>query len=111
MFSDFYQRNEVNHLLFNKKKIKNTNTAVADQYLIEQIQPQGGISFRGERYIQTGNSFECCIHVYEFPEKVHENWLKELTDIKDTVVTIDISSKDTYEIKKNIKMLGSKALL
>ncbi len=85
-----------------KKEKKAAHTLTADRYLIEQIQPQGGITFRGERYIQTGNSFECCIHVYEFPEKVHENWLKDLTDIKDTIVTIDISSRDTYEIKKNI---------
>lgn len=83
-----------------KKEKKAAHTLTADKYLIEQIQPQGGITFRGERYIQTGNSFECCIHVYEFPEKVNENWLKDLTDIKDTIVTIDISSRDTYEIKK-----------
>lgn len=73
-----------------------------DYYLLEQIQPAGGIIFRDEKFIKTGNSYECCLHVYEFPEKVHDNWLKELTDIKDTVVTIDISSEDTYEIRKNI---------
>ena len=102
MLSDFYQRNEVTLCFLAKKEKKAAHTLTADRYLIEQIQPQGGITFRGERYIQTGNSFECCIHVYEFPEKVHENWLKDLTDIKDTIVTIDISSRDTYEIKKNI---------
>ena len=102
MFSNFYDRNEVTILLFEKQKNTENEEIAADYYLIEQIQPQGGITFNDERYIQTGNSYECCLHIYELPEKVNDNWLKELTDIKDTVVTIDISSHDIYEIKKNI---------
>ena len=89
-------------MLFEKQKNTENEKIAADYYLIEQIQPQGGITFNDERYIQTGNSYECCLHIYELPEKVNDNWLKELTDIKDTVVTIDISSHDIYEIKKNI---------
>lgn len=87
---------------FTKNKKNTVEQPEADLYLIEKIQPQGGILFKHEKYIKTGSSYECCLHVYEFPEKVHDNWIKELTDIKDTVVTIDISSEDTYEIKKNI---------
>lgn len=102
MFANFYDRNEVTILLFEKQKNTENEKIAADYYLIEQIQPQGGITFNDERYIQTGNSYECCLHIYELPEKVNDNWLKELTDIKDTVVTIDISSHDIYEIKKNI---------
>ena len=102
MFSNFYDRNEVTILLFEKQKNTENEEIAADYYLIEQIQPQGGITFNDERYIQTGNSYECCLHIFELPEKVNDNWLKELTDIKDTVVTIDISSHDIYEIKKNI---------
>lgn len=85
-----------------KKKNQEIEKPGADLFLIEQIQPQGGLTFSHEKYIKTGSSYECCLHIYEFPEKVYSNWLKELTNIKDTVVTIDISSEDTYEIKKNI---------
>lgn len=88
--------------MFKKKKKTDNESLSTDNTLIYQIQPQGGILFKHEKYIKTGSSYECCLHVYEFPEKVHDNWLKELTDIKDTIVTIDISSEDTYDIKRNI---------
>ena len=83
MFANFYDRNEVTILLFEKQKNTENEKIAADYYLIEQIQPQGGITFNDERYIQTGNSYECCLHIYELPEKVNDNWLKELTDKKE----------------------------
>lgn len=88
--------------LFRKKNKSTKKEIGADAYLIEMIQPQGGITFKHEKFIKTGGSYETCLHVYEFPDKVTDNWLKDLTDIKDTVVTIDISSQDTYTIKQNI---------
>ena len=57
MFSNFYDRNEVTILLFEKQKNTENEEIAADYYLIEQIQPQGGITFNDERYIQTGNSY------------------------------------------------------
>lgn len=54
MFSNFYDRNEVTILLFEKQKNTENEEIAADYYLIEQIQPQGGITFNDERYIQTG---------------------------------------------------------
>lgn len=96
----FLRQKRGDNFAFRETKNTENEKIAADYYLIEQIQPQGGITFNDERYIQTGNSYECCLHIYELPEKVNDNWLKELTDIKDTVVTIDISSHDIYEIKR-----------
>lgn len=52
MFANFYDRNEVTILLFEKQKNTENEKIAADYYLIEQIQPQGGITFNDERLDQ-----------------------------------------------------------
>lgn len=73
-----------------------------DITLLNKIQPQGGISFRDESYVKTGTGYECCIHVYTYPSEATQNWLFTISNINDTVVTIDIGTDDIYEVKKNI---------
>lgn len=73
-----------------------------DVLLLEKIQPQGGITFRDVKYIQTGAGYEVCLHIYEFPEKIEDYWLAKVCNINGTVVTVDISTDNIIEVKKNI---------
>ena len=36
-----------------------------DTYLLEKIQPQGGITFMDAKYISTGGGYEACLHIFE----------------------------------------------
>lgn len=73
-----------------------------DPYLLERIQPQGGITFRDAKYINTGSGYETCIHIYEFPRNLDDFWLAKTCNINGTVVTVDISTDNVIEVKKNI---------
>lgn len=73
-----------------------------DPYLIEKIQPQGGITFNDERYIECGGGYEACIHLYEFPRQIDNYWLSKICNQRDTVVTVDICTDNVIEVKKNI---------
>ena len=73
-----------------------------DAYFLERVQPQGGISFKDDKYISTGCGYEACIHIYEYPQVLSDYWLANLCNIKDTVACIDISTEDVLEVKKNL---------
>ena len=73
-----------------------------DPYLLERIQPQGGILFKDPKYITLGSGYEACIHVYEFPHNIDDFWLAKTCNINDTVVTVDVSTDNVIEVKKNI---------
>ncbi len=63
--------------MFGKKKTKaeNIQEETYDPYLLEQIQPSGGITFQDSRYVETGTGYETCIHVYDFPQKLDDFWI------------------------------------
>lgn len=73
-----------------------------DPYLLERIQPQGGITFQDAKYVKTGGGYEACIHVYEFPRNLDDFWMSKFCNISNTVVTVDISTENIIEVKKNI---------
>lgn len=83
-----------------KKAVIEENTY--DAVLINKIQPQGGIKFKDEEVIRTGTGYEVCLHIYDFPSELLDNWLANVTNISNTVVTVDIASEDINEIKTNI---------
>ena len=85
-----------------QKQKKHKKDLGYDPLLIEKIQPQGGITFKDERYIECGGGYEACIHIYEFPKKIDTFWLSKLCAQKDTVATVDISTDNVIEVKKNI---------
>lgn len=84
--------------LYKQKKEKDE----FDPELLMYIQPRGGISFRDERIIKTGDGYEICIHVYAISSDYALYWLRDVTNIQNVITTIDISSSDINEIKKNI---------
>lgn len=71
-------------------------------YLLGLIQPQGGASFRDERYIKKGDGYEACIHVYGFPKSVNFNWLALFSSFENTISTIDIAGTDRAKTIENI---------
>lgn len=90
--------------MFGKKKTKaeNIQKETYDPYLLEQIQPSGGITFQDSRYVEMGTGYETCIHVYDFPQKLDDFWMAKVCNINNTVVTVDISTDNVMEVQKNI---------
>lgn len=85
------------------RKNQNENTEVKkDLYLIERIQPAGGISFSDEKYVSTGTGYEACIHIFSYKKKISDHWLKSLTDIENTIVTLDVKTNNIDEVKRNL---------
>lgn len=78
-----------------KKRLK-------DMYLMEKIQPSGGITFKDVKYVTTGSGYEGCIHVYKFPDEIDTFWLAKVCNINGTVAIVDISTDDMSEVKKNL---------
>lgn len=89
-----------------KKKIPDLKELVRklgyNPYLLERIQPQGGISFKGEDYIRTGTGYETCLHIVDFPGALTTHWMSRVCNISGVITTIDISTENTNEVKKNI---------
>ena len=100
------------------KKLMNMNTRVLpeigenfEEYsneddiknvLIETIQPTGGIDFRDPNYIICGDGYVRVLHIYRLAKVLRDNWLDSILEHDDTIVTIDISTKDKTETKKNL---------
>lgn len=78
-----------------KKRLK-------DMYLVEKIQPSGGITFKDVKYVTAGSGYEGCIHVYKFPDEIDTFWLAKVCNINGTVAIVDISTDDMSEVKKNL---------
>ena len=78
--------------------IKSINTT-----LYRKIQPLGGLDFdAASDYWLSGASYEQCLHIYDYPTDVDRHWLTDLTNISNTVTSIDISTIDHNEVKTNI---------
>ena len=74
-----------------------------DISLITYIQPQGGLHFRDETYIKTGNGYVQCIHVYKLPRAgVDDHWLTKVCNIDNVITTVDIHTEDLFVTKQNI---------
>lgn len=73
-----------------------------DPYLIARIQPQGGITFKDDKYISTGTGYEACVHLYDYKLYISDYWLNRILNIKDVISTVDISTENTEEVKKNL---------
>lgn len=73
-----------------------------DQRFFSQVCPQGGLSFRDEKYIKTGDGYEACIYVYQYPTGVPENWLATLMNVRNAVITVDISNEDMNKVRQYV---------
>lgn len=73
-----------------------------DLEFLSRIQPKGGITFNNEKYINTGDAYIECLHVYSFAEDVSDLWLASLMNIENTIATLDIATANKEEIIKDI---------
>lgn len=85
-----------------KKEEKININDLVDKELIAEIQSQGGLSFRNEKFIKTGDGYECCVHIYGFPKYIDTFWLNPICNTENAIVTIDIATEDINEVKRNI---------
>ena len=73
-----------------------------DVGFVKKFQPMGGIRFKDESVIKTGDGYETCLHVMSYPVDLDDFWLSNITSFEGTVGTIDISNEDANKVKKNI---------
>jgi len=63
-----------------------------DKEFLAAIQPQGGVSFH-EKYIKKGDGYETVVHLYGYPTVTSDFWLAHIVNMKDVIVTIDVSTE------------------
>ncbi|MFC9728403.1 VirB4 family type IV secretion system protein [Bacillus cereus] len=70
-------------------------------FLVARVQPQGGISFK-ESYVQTGDGFATCIHVFDYPTEVNDFWLEQIMNMPNVITTLDVMSDNRNEVVESI---------
>lgn len=85
-----------------KKSKEKKQDIYFDQELYEYVQMQGGITFSDPGYILSGDGYTKVIHLYQLPPTLTDYWMSRLCNIDDTIVTVDIGTRDTAEVKKNL---------
>ena len=84
----------------NDKKIK--QEIEVNEVLFETVQPKGGLTFKEPAYITAGDGYIKIIHVYGLPSSLNDFWLINLFNIHGSICNIDISTKNMFEVKKNL---------
>lgn len=91
--------------LLDKFNKKNSEAEEKRQQIIQQkrdkkflidIQPQGGVIFK-DKYIQKGDGYEACIHIYDYPTNVNVLWLERIMSTRDVIVVHDIATMNKDE--------------
>lgn len=72
-----------------------------DLDFINRVQPKGGLSF-GEKYINAGDCYIGCLHVYSFAEDVNSLWIANLMNIENTIATLDLATANKEEVIRDI---------
>lgn len=85
-----------------KYKSNKKERVETDYPLFEYIQPQGGCTFKEPNYIITGDGYIKILHIYKLPTYLKDFWLKNLLQVRDAIATIDMSTRDKYEVQKNL---------
>ncbi|MBB6449852.1 hypothetical protein HNR44_001830 [Geomicrobium halophilum] len=70
-------------------------------YLLANIQPQGGISFK-ESFIRKGDGYETCVHVYSYPKNTKDFWLESIVNMENVITTIDVTSEDRHKVREGL---------
>lgn len=72
-----------------------------DLDFVSRIQPKGGVRFN-EKYINMGDGYVGCLHIYSFAEDVSALWLTSLMNIENTVATLDMDTANKEEVLRDI---------
>ncbi len=80
---------------------KKTRQSEYNPFLISEIQPQGGISFK-DNYILKADGYEACIYIYYYNTEVIDFWLTNFSKKENVIVTIDIATSEKQKVLKNL---------
>ncbi|MDY0407205.1 type IV secretion system protein VirB4 [Virgibacillus sp. 179-BFC.A HS] len=83
------------------EKEKKSKKPKLDKAFLTMIQPQGGINFK-DKYIQKGDGYEACIHVWDYPSNVSLLWLDKVMSMYDVTVVADVTTIDQDETISSI---------
>ncbi|WP_121639550.1 VirB4 family type IV secretion system protein [Virgibacillus sp. Bac330] len=83
------------------EEAKKKNKIKADKHFLAKIQPQGGINFK-DKYVQKGDGYEACIHIWDYPSSVNMLWLENLSSMRDVIVVKDVATMDKDETISSI---------
>jgi putative ATPase traE len=78
----------------NKEMVENENF---NPDFIKNTQPMGNMIFK-ENYIQKGDGYETCIHIYSLPKTVNDLWLRKISEIENVITTLDITTEKSTKI-------------
>lgn len=91
--------------LFKRKKKEENHERVLkqkyDKEFLSAIQPQGGVNFK-DKYIQKGDGYEACVHLWEYPTTVNEFWLERIMSMRDVIAVKDVATMDKDEAVSSI---------
>jgi len=87
--------------MFLRNKDNNIDNKELNYTLIHKIQPQGGIKFL-DKYIKLGTGYVAVIEIYDYPTYLNDHWLIDLTNFKNAITTIDMTTEDVLTVKQNI---------
>lgn len=89
--------------MFTKKRKEKEKVIPIDKALLAKLAPEGGITFKEDRYVKTGSGYEACIHLVDTPVNVGAFWLADIINRDDTVVTMDVISENRAITLKRLK--------
>lgn len=70
-----------------------------DLTFLEKIQPHGGISFDDDHAI-SGDGFYKILTIISYPQNPDVRWLWQVSNYENTIMTVDISTESTEQIRK-----------
>lgn len=71
-------------------------------FLLERVGPQGGISFKKDRCLMMGDGYVSAITLRWDGSTCPDLWLCSLVNFDNTIVTIDLGTKDTETVRVNL---------
>lgn len=74
-----------------------------DAGLLSLIQPRGGISFKDPSYMRFGDGYVRVLRIYTLPTYISDFWLMDVFNVPGCICSLDVSSKNMNEVKKNIQ--------
>lgn len=80
---------------------KRKEEKLKDTKFLATIQPQGGVKFQ-PKYIEKGDGFEACVHIWDYPTNVNQLWLEKIMAQEDVIVSQDFATMDKQEITEAI---------
>lgn len=91
-------------------RIKELQKAGFDLDFLKQIQPQGNINFKYDRFYYGGDGYYTVLHLYQYPSEGLSNfWLHDIMQISGTRSFLSLYHLDSNEIQKQIsKAIGEK---